>query len=339
VEPQTHHDGVPNWTHHCFFESGCPRNWGAINPWHIYLVCLIDGTLFVFFNIAEAAALSSVVPRQLLPLASSTNEAGFGTAMTLGPVIATLLYQILGVGGALWMGAICYLGSFILLRILRTELNLARSGARQTLAKDIGEGLRWLAGARLVLVLASIMGALNLLNAAMPLLAITLGQNLGASETSIGTMVACGGVGSIIGSICGPFWLRVAGFGRGVVLATWFHAVAFGTLMFVQNLPLLGVAYGFVIAFYSLYAVMQFAYRAKSVPERLQGRVNSACRLIAFSLYPLGSALVGVISQYWGVTASLCFFTAVAVVLACVLSFSRYIGPTWIEGSVRGGRG
>lgn len=318
-----------------FSTLGLLAFWGAINSWHIYFVCLLDGTLFVFFNIAEAAALSSVVPRSLLPQASSTNEAGFGTATTFGPVIATLLYQMGGIGGALWMGATCYLASFLLLKFLRTELNLARTAVRETLYKDISEGVRWLAAARLVLLLASVMGALNLLNAAMPLLAITLGQSLGASDTSIGTMVACGGIGSILGSLCGPLWLRVAGFGRGVVLATWAHAAAFATLMFVQSLPMLGIAYGFIVAFYSLYAVMQFAYRAKSVPEHLQGRVNSACRLIAFSLYPPGSALAGIVSQYWGVMTSLSFFTAVAVVLAGVLSVSRHVSPAWTEGCVR----
>jgi hypothetical protein len=73
------------------------------------------------------------------------------------------------------------------------------------------------------------------------------------------------------------------------------------------------------------------------VPEKLQGRVNSACRLIAFSLYPLGSALAGIISEYWGVQVLLTLFTAVAVLLACTLSLSRSIAPTWHEGSVREG--
>ncbi len=318
-----------------FFGLGVMAHYGAINQWHIYFVCLIDGILFVFFNIAEAAALSSVVPRELLPQASSTNEAGFGTAMIIGPPAATIVYQFWGIGGALFAGGFCYLSSFILLRILKTELNLSRQEVRQTLVEEITEGIRWLTGARLVLLLACIMGGLNLINAAMPLIAITLGQNLGASNASIGTTVACGGIGSVLGSLCGTRWLRLHGFGRGVVLTAWLHAAAFGALIIVPSLLMLGLVYGLIIGFYSLYAVMQFAYRVKSVPERLQGRVNSACRLIAFSLYPLGSALAGIVSEYWGVQVSLIIFTAVAVLLACILSLSRSLAPTWREGSVR----
>jgi predicted MFS family arabinose efflux permease len=321
----------------CFFGLGLMAHYGVVNQWHIYFVCIVDGILFVFFNIAEAAALSSVVPRELLPQASNTNEAGFGTAMILGPPAATLVYEVWGIGGALFAGAFCYLCSYILLKILKTELNSSRLEARRPLIEEIAEGIRWLSGARLVLLLACIMGGLNLINAAMPLLAITLGQRLGASDTSIGTMVACGGIGSVLGSICGTRWLRLHGFGRGVVLAAWLHAVAFGALLMATSLPMLGLVYGLVIGFYSLYAVMQFAYRVRSVPEQLQGRVNSSCRLIAFSLYPLGSALAGIISEYWGVQVSLTFFTAVAVLLACTLSLSRSIAPTWHEGSVREG--
>ncbi|WP_370676797.1 MFS transporter [Pleomorphomonas sp. PLEO] len=319
-----------------FFGLALTAYYGALNQWHIYFVCQIDGILFVFFNIAEAAVLSCVVPSALLPHASSTNEAGFGTAMILGPPAATIVYQFWGIGGTLLAGALCYLASFFLLTIIKTGLNPARLPTRQTLIEEITEGIRWLIGARLVLLLACIMGGLNLINAAMPLIAITLGQTLGASNASIGTTVACGGVGSVLGSLCGPRWLRLHGFGRGVAFTTWLHAAAFGALIFVPSLPLLGLVYGLIIGFYSLYAVMQFAYRIKSVPERLQGRVNSACRLIAFSLYPLGSALAGVLSQYWGAQASVMSFTAVAVLLACILSLSPFLMPTWREGCVRG---
>lgn len=321
----------------CFFALGLMARYGVVNQWHIYFVCIVDGTLFVFFNIAEAAVLSSVVPRELLSQASSTNEAGFATAMILGPAAATLVYQILGISGALFAGAFCYLFSFILLKILKTELNVSRADARRSLTEEITEGLRWLSGARLVLLLACIMGGLNLINAAMPLLAITVGQRLGVSDTSIGTMVACGGIGSVLGPICGTRWLRLHGFGRGVVLAAWFHAIAFAALFMATNLPRLGLVFGLVEAFYSLYAVMQFAYRVRSVPEKLQGRVNSSCRLIAFSLYPLGSAVAGIIPEYWGVEALLTLFTAVAVLLAFTLSLSRSIAPTWHEGSIREG--
>jgi MFS family permease len=54
----------------CFFALGLMAHYGVVNQWHIYFVCIVDGILFVFFNIAEAAVLSSVVPRELLSQAS-----------------------------------------------------------------------------------------------------------------------------------------------------------------------------------------------------------------------------------------------------------------------------
>lgn len=115
---------------------------------------------------------------------------------------------------------------------------------RRSLTEEISAGIRWLSGAPLVLLLACIMGDLNLINAAMPLLAITVGQRLGVSDTSIGTMVACGGIGSVLGSICGTRWLRLHGFGRGVVLAASLRATAFDALFAATNLPRLGLFMG-----------------------------------------------------------------------------------------------
>ncbi len=319
----------------CFFGLALSAHYGVVHQWQINVVCLMDGILFVFFNIAEAAALSSVVPRALLPHASSLNEAGSGTAMILGPSAATWVYEVWGMSGALFAGALCYFLSFILLKRVKTELNVVRLAVRHSLVGEMLEGIRWLSGARLILLLACMMGGLNLINAAMPLLAITLGQRLGASDTSIGAIVACGGIGSVLGSLCGTRWLRLHGLGRGVVLAVWLHAFAVGALFAATRVPILSLVYGLVVGFYSVYAVMQFAYRVRSVPEQLQGRVNSVCRLIAFSLYPLGSALAGILSQYGGIHVSLTFFTAVAVLLACILSFSRAIAPVWDEGAVR----
>src|SRR5436190_1583301 len=78
----------------------------------VYLVCLVEGSLFVFFNIAEVAALPRVVPRTQLPEATAYNEAGFGIAGILGPPVGTLLYQALGRAVPFVGNALSYMISF-----------------------------------------------------------------------------------------------------------------------------------------------------------------------------------------------------------------------------------
>ena len=44
---------------------------GALSLWQIYAVAFVEGSLFVFFNLAEVAALSRVVPAPDLPRAAA----------------------------------------------------------------------------------------------------------------------------------------------------------------------------------------------------------------------------------------------------------------------------
>src|SRR5258708_2443286 len=71
---------------------------GVLSLWQIYLAVLLEGSLYVFFNIAEVAALPRVVRKEQLPAAAAQNEVAYGTADIVGPSFGTLLYQSLGRG-------------------------------------------------------------------------------------------------------------------------------------------------------------------------------------------------------------------------------------------------
>ena len=68
----------------------------ALTIWQLYAVSFIEGSLFVFFNIAEVASLPRVVVKEQLPEATAQNEAAFATANILAPSIGTFLYQTFG---------------------------------------------------------------------------------------------------------------------------------------------------------------------------------------------------------------------------------------------------
>ena len=70
---------------------------GVLTVWQLYAVAFIEGTLFVFFNIAEVAALPRVVVKEQLPAATAQNEAVFGLAGHHRPRrSARFLYQSVG---------------------------------------------------------------------------------------------------------------------------------------------------------------------------------------------------------------------------------------------------
>ena len=74
-----------------------------------------------------------------------------------------------------------------------------------------------------------------------------------------------------------------------------------------------------------IYNVKQFSYRVALIPDALQGRVNSAFRLLAFGFQPLGAALAGVLIEQVGVDRALGVFAAVQIGLALMTMLNGQI--------------
>ncbi|MGE5138346.1 MAG: MFS transporter, partial [Rudaea sp.] len=117
---------------------------GVLTVWQIYLAVLVEGSLFVFFNIAEVAALPRVVDRRQLPEASAQNEASFGIAGILGPSLGTFVYQLLGRAWPFIVDSVSYVASVVSLTFIRTAFQGERAAAERNLRAEIAEGLAWL---------------------------------------------------------------------------------------------------------------------------------------------------------------------------------------------------
>src|SRR6476659_2072263 len=136
---------------------------GVLTIWQLYLTAFIEGTLFVFFNIAEVAALPRVVVKTQLPGAAAQNEATGGAAMLLGPPLGGLLYQTIGHGVPFLFDAISYFASVISLSFIRTRFQEQReAGAPRNLRAEIREGVTWLWRQPLIRFMAFLTGGCNL---------------------------------------------------------------------------------------------------------------------------------------------------------------------------------
>ena len=111
----------------------------ALTIGQIYVVAFVEGSLFVFFNIAEVAALPRLVPALQLPAAAAQNEAAFGAAHIVGPSIGTLIYQTIGRGAAFVFDAhlLCRFRRFAAAHQDRVPRRRGRAAARP-LERDQG---------------------------------------------------------------------------------------------------------------------------------------------------------------------------------------------------------
>jgi predicted MFS family arabinose efflux permease len=302
---------------------------GVLTIWQLYAVAFIEGSLFVFFNVAEVAALPRVVPTALLAEAAAQNEAAFGAAEIVGPPVGTLLFQVLGRAAPFVADAVSYLASVVSLRLIGTDLRATRvldaTQPAPRLRDEIAEGLRWLWHAPLIRYMAALTGGLNLVFAAAPLIVIVLAKQMGASDVQVGLIFSIGGIGGIIGSLVGGRIQRRFSFGQVIVAVIWCHAIAFALYAVVPNVLLLGLVTALIAWLGPVYNVVQFSYRLALIPDGLQGRVNSAFRLLAFGLNPVGAALSGVLLERFGAGPTILVFVAWYLALAVLTSLNPHV--------------
>jgi len=297
----------------------------VLTLWQIYVVSLVEGSLFVLFNIAEVAALPRVVERAQLPQATAQNEAGFFTANIAGPPIGTVLFQAVGHVAPFVANAATYLGSLVSLVLIRTPFHTEREPRPLNLRVEVMEGLQWMWANPLIRYMAILTGGLNFINAATPLLVIVLAKRLGADDAAIGSVFSAMGVGGVVGSLVGGKLARRFTFGQVIIGVMWIEAILFPLYVVAPSFPVLALVAG---AYYFLgptYNVVQFSYRVAIIPDHLQGRVNSVFRLLAFGFMPAGAAVSGVLLERLGAVPAVLLFAAWIVAFAIATTFNRHV--------------
>lgn len=297
----------------------------ALTLWQIYLAALLEGCLFVFFNIAEVAALPRVVAKAQLPAATAQNEAAFGIASIVGPSFGTFLYQALGRGAPFIADAVSYGVSVISLSFIQTRFQLERITGARKLRTEIAEGLRWLWHKPLIRYIAFLTGGINLANSAAPLIVIVLAKKMGAQDVQIGLIFSIAGAGGILGSLIGGQIQKRYSFGQVIIAITWVLALLFPLYAVAPLFLWLGVIAALTYMTSPIYNVVQFSYRLALIPDELQGRVNSTFRLLAYGFNPLGAALSGLLLERIGAVPTVIAFSLWLLVLACLTTFNAHV--------------
>jgi len=297
----------------------------VLTIWQIYIAAFVEGSLFVFFNIAEVAALPRVVTETQLPAAAAQNEAAFGTAAILGPSLGTFLYQTFGRGVPFIADAVSYAVSVVSLTFIQTRFQTERVKARNNLRAEIAEGLTWLWHQPLIRYMAALTGGNNMVGSAMPLIIIVLAKKMGALDAQVGLIFSIAGVGGIIGSLIGGQIQKRFTFGQVIISVGWVNALLFPLYLVVPQFFFLGVISALIYLTAPIYNVVQFSYRLALIPDELQGRVNSTFRLLAFGFNPLGAALSGLLIERIGTTPTIIIFSLWCMIMAIVTTFNIHV--------------
>jgi predicted MFS family arabinose efflux permease len=273
---------------------------GHLSMPQLYVVALVTGTAFVFFNVAEIAALPSVVSAEQLPAAVGQNQAAFSVGGMVGPPVAGLLFQ-LGRALPFLADALSYAVSFVSLLAVRVPFAGEQTGSRRSLRAELWEGMTWLWSHPSIRALTLLTACSNLLTGGFVLFVILLAQRQHASPAVIGGIFAVASGAAVVGAMLAPRVLQRVSVGRIAVWFFWVSAALYPLYLLAPNAVSIALINGAAFLAGPTYNIATITYRLRSVPDALQGRVNSAARALSLGANPVGAAVAGVVLQVGGV--------------------------------------
>ena len=269
---------------------------------------LLLGSAEVIFSNAAQSILPALVRPELLPKANGSQQISLTVGESfLGPPAGSLLFAA---AAALPFGldAGSFAGSAALLATLprtRPASRDARDARDATSVRaQIAEGLRWLAGHRLLRLVAVLLGIYNFANQmGQAILVLLATQTLHVSTRGYGLLLAASAVGSVAGGLVNPLLTRRLGLLPSLVLPSLVEATAFVGIGLAPG-PVVVAALLAVQGFsVTMWNVVTVSLRQRIVPARLLGRVNSVYRMLGWGLMPLGALAGGFVAHAAGLRA------------------------------------
>jgi MFS family permease len=296
---------------------------GHISFAQIAIVAFVEGTMYVFFNIAEIGALRSVVPVQQLPTAAAAEQARYSTVALVAPTLGGTLF---GIGRAFPFVAGVLSPAFSLgsLLAIRTPFQGEHEQDDSPWRTQVADGFRFLWSRPFLRTCALLFTWSNLAFEGMFLVFIVVGKRQGLTSGKIGLLIAGFGLFSLLGSAASPRIQKRLSMRAIVIGSLWLQA---GTIGFVID-PSIYVLLACVLpmaAFFPTVNAVVIGYRVAVTPDRLTGRVNSVARTIALCGAPLGPLAAGLMLGTTSPRTTVAVFTGLLAVLAAFSSLSPSI--------------
>ena len=262
------------------------------------------GSAEVIFSNAAQSILPALVPPELLPKANGSQQVSLTVGESfLGPPAGSLLFAA---AAALPFGldAASFAGSAALVARLPRTGHAPKNAKRPKIRTQIAEGLRWLAGHRLLRVVAVLLGIYNFANQmGQAVLVLLATQTLHVSARGYGLLLAASAVGSVVGGLVNPILTRRIGMLPSLVLPALVDAAAFVGIGLAPG-PIVVAALLAVQGFsVTMWNVVTVSLRQRVVPAHLLGRVNSVYRMLGWGLMPLGALAGGFVAHAAGLRA------------------------------------
>lgn len=288
---------------------------GVLGMTQLYVVAAVAGILSVFFDVAYAAFLPSLVEREHLVEGNSKLALSSSTAEILGPGLAGVLVQALTAPIAIFLDALSFVVSAVSVAWIRQPEPVPMPSREQPqVGREIAEGLQAVFNHPVLRALTGSAGTLGFFGGFFGTLYTLFAiRELGLNAAGLGVAIAFGGVGDLLGALTAQHIVARAGLGAtlvGMVVVMTVGGMLTPLSVFAGGSYWL--ALGMLVASQlvgdwarAIYVINEISLWQAVTPDRLLGRTNASLQLV-MAIVTLGGSLAGgILGQTIGITATL----------------------------------
>jgi MFS family permease len=301
-----------------FAIASVPLTWwfDALTVAQLVAVALVVSFADVLFDVANQTFLPEIVPAAQLQARNSLNSGTHAATQLGGPSLGGLAVQLLGAVPTLFVDAVSYLISAVLLRTLPAR-RMQPPAQRPSMVTMIREGWRFVLRHPIIGPAMWDATVTNFVCGAMlALFPYYLVRELHASPLMVGLLLAAEGLGTLIGAALTTRFTERVGTARGLIVAA-FVGVA-GALIIplgTGTAAYLAFAAGNLIFAGStvVLSVTTRTYRMLASPPDLLSRVIATVKFVSWGAIPIGGLLAGALAGPIGARTTLLIFGALTV--------------------------
>ncbi|MBN2568981.1 MAG: MFS transporter [Deltaproteobacteria bacterium] len=294
---------------------------GLILFWHLLVIGVGNGTLAAFNMPSRQSIVSDIVPGETLMNAISLNSVGMNITRIVGPALAGVLIVYLGTAGVFYLVAGIHTFSAISTALIKAGKVQSNKKSGKGMAEDIREGFQYAVHdpTLLGLVVMSFVPALF----GFPYLALLPAwgrEVLNIQSDGLGLLMACVGVGSLVGAmgLASLHHLRKRGSFLVINAFVWGCALLLFSrcASYTTALPALIMVGVLSAVFMSLNMTLMQTYSSRE----MRGRVVSMA-MMSFGVMPLSAVPFGALAEGIGTANSLCIAGLLLCLFAIVFFF------------------
>ncbi len=265
--------------------------------WELYALAFSLALLSLASDVATTAVLPELAQSEKTR-ANAAYQFIMQAAEFAGPALAGLAIATLGGFHTLWLDALSFGGTFLVIWRVPNFPGQIRSSLDRHVLSELREGLHWL-WKEPVIKMLSVQAMLGNLGLGMvsAVLLYYLRAQLRLPAQLAGLEYAMVGVGGLLGSLLIVPFTRMFRRGRLYPALLLCGLLGRASMVFLPWWWVPGLSLGIVAACDTAWIILSTSVRQERIPAPLMGRVLSFSRLLSTAAMPLGAVIGGLMAQ------------------------------------------